>query len=88
MLDQSNEYIKEVQEHLEQKDWRGVLADAQNKCEIEWPEEEEEESEEFQKMWAEVGGNKIKTERREVEGKKVAVEVGGERERERERAVA
>lgn len=53
MLDDSNKYIREVQEELENKDWRGILAEAQNKYELEWPDdrEEVEEDPEFQKMW-------------------------------------
>jgi len=41
-LEQSNKYINEVQAQLEEKDWRGVLADAQNKYELEWPDDREE----------------------------------------------
>ena len=42
VLDNSNRYIREVQDELEAKDWQGVLADAQNKYEMEWPDDSEE----------------------------------------------
>ena len=60
-LDDSNKYIKEVQEVLEDKDWRGILADAQNQYAIDWPDDSEEIQEDpaFQEMWDEIGGNKI-----------------------------
>jgi hypothetical protein len=63
-----------------------VLADAQNKVEIEWPDDREEVEEDpaFQQMWEELGGNKI-SKGKEV-GKKnvnVNVEVDGSKERER-----
>ena len=41
MLDDSNKYIREVQDVLEDKDWRGILVDAQNKYEMEWPDDSE-----------------------------------------------
>ena len=61
MLDDSNKYIREVQEELENKDWRGILAEAQNKYQMDWPDDSEEvqEDPEFQKMWNELGGNKL-----------------------------
>lgn len=34
VLDDSNKYIREVQDELESKDWRNVLAEAQNKVSI------------------------------------------------------
>lgn len=92
MLDQSNKYINEIQNELENKDWRGVLADAQNKCQIEWPDDQEEVEEDpaFQKMWNELGGNKVvKPEKKVVEQKSVKVEISeGEREREKKLALA
>lgn len=42
VLDDSNKYIREVQDVLEAKDWRNVLAEAQEKVEIEWPDDREE----------------------------------------------
>ena len=49
-----------------------MLADAQQKCEVEWPEEEAEEDPAFQKMWDELGGNKVT---KRVEVKQVKVEI-------------
>jgi len=67
VLDDSNKYIKQIQDELEAKDWRNVLEEAQKKYEIEWPDDSEEiqEDPEFQAMWKEIGGEKI------VEGKKI-----------------
>jgi hypothetical protein len=50
--------------------------EAQKKYEIEWPDDREEieEDPEFQAMWKEIGGDKIEG-KKEVEGKKVNVEV-------------
>ena len=81
MLDDSNKYIREIQDHLENKDWRGVLEEAQNKCQLDWPDdrEEVEEDPEFQKMRDELGGNKLP---KTVERRKVKVEVS-EKEEER-----
>jgi hypothetical protein len=87
VLDDSNKYIREVQEALEEKDWQGVLADAQTKCQIEWPDDREEVEEDpaFQEMWAELGGNKLP----KVAKKTVKVEVEAVPEEERpELAVA
>ena len=74
MLDQSNKYINEIQNDLENKDWRGVLADAQNKYEMDWPDDRDELEEDpaFQQMWNELGGNKIA---KTVEKKNVKVEI-------------
>lgn len=37
---------------MEKKDWRGILDEAKQKYEVEWPEEEDiEEDETFQKLW-------------------------------------
>ena len=46
---------------MEDKDWRGILADCQNQYAIDWPDDSEEVEEDpaFQEMWAEIGGNKI-----------------------------
>jgi hypothetical protein len=76
VLDDSNKYIREVQDVLEAKDWRNVLADAQNKVEIEWPDDREEVEEDpaFQQMWDELGGNKI-SKNKEVERKNVNVNI-------------
>ena len=41
MLDDANKYTKEIQDELEAKDWQNVLAEAQNKCQIDWPEEDD-----------------------------------------------
>ena len=48
-----------MQDQLEAKDWRGVLQDAQQKYEIDWPNDSEEVQEDpaFQQMWEELGGN-------------------------------
>ena len=75
VLDSSNKYINEIQTQLENKDWRGILADAQNKYELEWPDDREEVQEDpaFQKMWDELGGNKIA---KTVEKKAVRVQIG------------
>jgi hypothetical protein len=40
-LDDANKYVQEIQEHLEQKDWRKVLDDATYKYELEWPDDSE-----------------------------------------------
>ena len=42
-----------VQRDLEQKDWRGILDDAKNKYELEWPDDSEEIQEDpaFEAMW-------------------------------------
>lgn len=60
-LDDSNKYIKEMQELMEKKDWQGVIEEAKNKCELDWPQDQEEleEDETFQAMWKELGGDKI-----------------------------
>jgi hypothetical protein len=42
VLDDSNKYVKEIQDELEAKDWRNVLMEAQKKYEIEWPDDREE----------------------------------------------
>jgi hypothetical protein len=59
VLDDSNKYIQEIQEVLEKKDWRNVLDEAKNKCEIEWPDDQEEVESDpaFQQMWKELGGD-------------------------------
>jgi hypothetical protein len=74
VLDDSNKYVKEIQDELEAKDWRNVLMEAQKKYEIEWPDDREEieEDPEFQAMWKEIGGDKIEG-KKVVEGKKVNV---------------
>ena len=61
VLDDSNKYIKEIQDELEAKDWRNVLMEAQKKYQIEWPDDREEieEDPDFQAMWKEIGGDKI-----------------------------
>lgn len=84
VLDDSNKYIKEVQDALEAKDWRNVLAEAQNKVEIEWPDDREEVEEDpaFQQMWEELGGNKI-AKGKEVQKKKVSVEIESGKEKEK-----
>lgn len=71
VLDDSNKYIKEIQDELEAKDWRNVLAESEKKYEIEWPDDSEEiqNEPEFQAMWKEIGGDKI------VEKKSVHVNV-------------
>ena len=47
-----------VQKDMEAKDWRGILDDAKNKYELEWPDDREEIEEDpaFQEMWKELGG--------------------------------
>lgn len=77
VLDQSNKYIQTIQEELQNKDWRNVLAEAQNKYEIEWPNDQEEIQEDpaFQKMWDELGGNKLS---KSVEKKNVSANIGNE----------
>ena len=37
VLDDSNKYIKDIQNQLERKDWRNILNEAQRKYEVEWP---------------------------------------------------
>lgn len=60
VLEDSNKYINDVQQYMEKKDWRGILDEAKQKYEVEWPEEEDiEEDETFQKLWDQIGGNKI-----------------------------
>lgn len=61
-----------------------MLADAQNKVEIEWPDDREEVEEDpaFQQMWEELGGNKI-SKGKEVGKKNVNVDVEGGKEREK-----
>ena len=56
MLDDSNKYVKEIQDHLEAKDWQNVLAEAQQKVEIEWPDDSEEIQDDpaFKAMWEEI----------------------------------
>ena len=73
VLEDSNRYIREVQEALEDRDWRGVLPDCQNQYAIDWPDDSEEVQEDpaFQEMWAELGGNKLP----QVASKKVTVQV-------------
>lgn len=65
MLEDSNKYIAMMQREMEQKDWRGVLDEAQNKYELEWPDDSEEIQEDpaFEAMWNELGGNKIPAKR-------------------------
>ena len=75
VLDDSNKYIKDVQEELEKKDWRNILDEAQQKYEIEWPDDREEINEDpaFQEMWKELGGEKAVN--KVVEKKRVNVEI-------------
>jgi|JI9StandDraft_1071089.scaffolds.fasta_scaffold945949_2 hypothetical protein len=42
VLDDSNKYIREIQDELEKKDWRNVLEEAKQKYEIEFPDDREE----------------------------------------------
>ena len=45
---------------MEEKDWRGIIDEAKQKYEVEWPEEEDmDEDPTFQALWNEIGGNKI-----------------------------
>lgn len=46
---------------MENKDWQGVIEEAKNKYELEWPQDEEELEDDpaFTAMWEELGGNKI-----------------------------
>ena len=46
---------------MEEKDWRGILDEAKNQYQVEWPQEEEELDDDptFQALWDEIGGNKI-----------------------------
>lgn len=46
---------------MEKKDWQGVIEDAKNKYELEWPQDQEniEEDPAYKAMWEELGGNKI-----------------------------
>ena len=61
MLDDSNRYVRDIQEYLEAKDWQNVLAEAQHKVQIEWPDDSREVQEDpaFKAMWEEIGGNQI-----------------------------
>ena len=38
-LEDSNKYIKDIQNELERKDWQNVLAEAKQKTDIQWPED-------------------------------------------------
>lgn len=59
MLDESNKYMSKVQQELEDKDWRDVVAQAQVKYEgVEWKADEEED-EDFKKIWRDLGGEKL-----------------------------
>lgn len=41
-----------MQDLMEKKDWQGIIDEAKNKYELEWPEEENmEEDPAFQAMW-------------------------------------
>lgn len=73
VLDQSNQYIQQVQTELEKKDWRNVLDEAQHKYELDWPDDTEETQNDpaFQQMWKELGGDAVVN---KVERKRVAVE--------------
>lgn len=50
-----------MQDLMEKKDWQGVIEDAKNKYELEWPQDQEniEEDPAYKAMWEELGGNKI-----------------------------
>ena len=80
--------MKEIQDHLEAKDWQNVLAEAQQKVEIEWPDDSEEIQEDpaFKAMWEEIGGNKVT--KKEVAKKEVNVNVQPQRIQERQQALA
>lgn len=62
---------------MEKKDWQGIIDDAKNKYELEWPQDQEELEDDpnFQAMWEELGGNKIKKEQKGIQKKKVKVEI-------------
>ena len=87
MLDDSNKYIQEIQQTLEQKDWRRVLDEAQNKYEIEWPNDSEEIQEDpaFKEMWKELGGDTVG---QKVPRKAITVEVEKHAIAERKQVVA
>lgn len=36
-LEDSNKYIKDMQNLMQKKDWQGILDDAKNKYELDWP---------------------------------------------------
>lgn len=85
--------MAKVQQELEDKDWKDVVAQAQQKYEgVEWVAEEEED-EDFKKLWKDLGGEKLDQEEKnkvgpgkEVNRPKV-VEVPRMREEEDERQV-
>lgn len=61
---------------MEKKDWQGIIDDAKNKYELDWPQDEEqlEDDPEFQAMWDQIGGNKLKTNKKKnIEGKNIKV---------------
>lgn len=60
-----------MQDLMEKKDWQGVIDDAKNKYELDWPQDEEELEDDpaFKAMWSELGGDKID---KKVSNKKVA----------------
>lgn len=44
---------------MEKKDWQGIIDQAKNKYQLEWPDEHVDDDPAFQAMWDELGGNKI-----------------------------
>lgn len=43
-----------MQQMMDQKDWQGVIEDAKNKYELEWPDDEEDMNDDpaFQELWS------------------------------------
>ena len=62
---------------MESKDWQGVIEDAKNKYELEWPQDEEqlEDDPAFTAMWEELGGNKISGKSKKPAKKEVGVDI-------------
>lgn len=84
VLDQSNKYIQEIQNELQKKDWKNVLSEAQNKYEIQWPDDSQEVQNDpaFQEMWKQLGGDAAVS--KVVEKKKVQVEINPQRQHQKE----
>lgn len=76
-LQESNQYIKEMQVLMQNKDWQGVIEDAKNKYEIEWPQDEEqlEDDPAYQAMWEELGGNKLTQKSKKPAHRQVKVQI-------------
>lgn len=76
-LQESNQYIKEMQVLMQNKDWQGVIEDAKNKYELEWPQDEEqlEDDPAYQAMWEELGGNKLAQKSKKPAQRQVKVQI-------------